>query len=179
MTDSPIATLLQQHLSGVDISDQLNDLVQSDPQLAPMAQLLTRRDQQLPAQAESGQDNEALEAELVFGDRDELMEQQSRDIKQLGRVAQSLRRDLGCMTAEIERLHATLDQVAAALGGCPICLGGDPDCALCSGRGTPGALPPDPEAFREIVLPAVHAYSYRRSRTVRGRAQPDNGERSA
>src|SRR4051794_7681737 len=113
MIDSPIATLLQQHLSGVDISDQLADLVQSDPQLAPMAELLAHREKQLQAQGDSDQDDEeAQQAELDLRERDELTERHNRDIEQLGGIAQALRHDLGRMTTEIDRLQATLDQVA-------------------------------------------------------------------
>ena len=181
MTDNPITALLQQHLNGVDISGQLTEMMQADPQLAPMAQLLADRQTQLQAQIDSQHEDEVLlNDEITLRERDELIEQQNRDIEQLDSQAQVLHRRLERATGEIQRLRSMLDLVAAALGACPSCLGENPECLLCRGRGVPGSLPPDPESFTAVVWPAVRAaHSYQCSRTVRGRGKSDAQERIA
>jgi hypothetical protein len=56
---------------------------------------------------------------------------------------------------ELADLREVNDTVAAALGACPVCWGGDDACAVCRGRGKAGGAAPDPDLFRELVVPAV------------------------
>ncbi len=177
MTDNPAAEILQQHLSGVDVSDQLAGLLANDPQLSPVAQLLANRDQN--TQAETAGENAidaSVQAQADLQELDAQLQRQAGDIELLVREQEALHQSVRYTANEVERLHALLDPVAAALGACPTCLGEDADCPLCRGQGVPGSLPPDPECFRAIVWPAVRAHAYQRSRTVRGR--PDTRDRS-
>lgn len=166
MTENPVATLLQQHLNGADVTEQIAALTHDDPQLRQITQLLANREHQLQAELESHEQDE--------------FEQQQREQEQEHRRerVQSLRRHLDQLTQELERLHGTLDVLAGALGACPTCLGYDPGCPLCHGRGQPGSLPPDPDSFDQIVLPAVRARTYLCSRTGRGRDVDEKAERS-
>lgn len=157
-TAEPIATLLQRHLAGDDISGQVAEMVGGDPQLAAVAQMLADRQSSLQTEIDTYEHHDA----------DALAEASDGEGSRHAR-AEALRAEWENMSVELERLCTTLDEVAAALGACPRCLGADADCALCHGRSGPGTLPPDPLSFTRIVLPAVRAHSYSRSRKVRDR----------
>lgn len=162
-----LMALLQQQLGGASPSEAVAQLTADDPQLAQIVQLLTGREQQ-------------LQAELQQQEQDEL-EEQLREREEQARQArgQALRRHLDELTGDVRRLQDTIDLVAAALGACPTCLGRDEACPLCHGRGRVGSMPPDPVAFDRVVLPAVRAHAYSRSRTARARTEPESPERSA
>ncbi|MGX9787907.1 hypothetical protein [Mycobacterium sp. MMS18-G62] len=150
----PITSLLQRHLAGEDISGQVAEMVGGDPQLAAVAQMLAERQSGLESQLDAYEDDGAEEPVVTEA-------RQER--------AEELRAQWEHLSVELERLCTTLDEVAAALGACPRCLGADVECALCHGRSGPGTLPPDALSFNRIVLPAVRAHSYSRSRKVRDR----------
>ncbi|MBB5076374.1 hypothetical protein [Nonomuraea endophytica] len=122
----PMAALLQQQLS------------KGDPQLAQLAQFLTRREEQLTR---------------------ELADEEAERALALSREASSLRRLMDEMSARVDTLQHRLDELAGALGACPGCWGTDPDCRYCRGHGRPGQLPPDKVAFDQLVLPAVRTHT--------------------
>lgn len=162
----PITTLLQRHLAGEDISGQVAEMVGGDPQLAAVAQMLSERQSALQAEVDAYEHDDAGAWTEAQGDDE-------------SRHEEALRAEWDHMSVELERLCTTLDEVAAALGACPRCLGADVDCALCHGRSGPGTLPPDALSFNRIVLPAVRAHSYSRSRKVRDRECTNNREGNA
>jgi hypothetical protein len=63
--------------------------------------------------------------------------------------------DVRIVDGELSDLRQANDTLASALGACPICWGGNIACDICHGRGRPGFANPDPELFRELVVPAV------------------------
>lgn len=67
------------------------------------------------------------------------------------RARQKLRR----LQREHEILLDRNEELAAALGACPACWGENRACQICRGRGKPGYLPPEEEAFSEYVMPAL------------------------
>jgi hypothetical protein len=76
-----------------------------------------------------------------------------------------------------EEMHALFDELAAwnhrvagAVGACD-CWGELPGCRICGGRGAPGWMIPDREAFDVVVRPALHKLATYRTAGVRnGRA---------
>lgn len=56
--------------------------------------------------------------------------------------------------AGVEALADRVLLLAAALGACD-CWGEHADCPDCSGKGRPGWVPPDPQLYQELVVPAV------------------------
>lgn len=173
MAGDPLIDLLQQQLTGgADLSDSIGKLAQSDPRLGQIAQFIAKREEQ-------------LQEEL---DRQELEEQQrQQEVQRLdGRRerADALRHHVEEMAAELDTLRATLDEVAGALGACPSCWGEQPGCRWCRGRGRAGFMPPDPESFDRLVMPAVrvHAHLHRRDIPKRDHQPTDHQptkERSA
>ena len=77
----------------------------------------------------------------------------------------------------VQALRAVVDTLAMALGACAACWGTDPACAVCGGRGRPGARSPDPMLFRELVLPAARRASA--DATTRERACSPDSARSS
>jgi hypothetical protein len=152
---SALDTVLQRHLAGASLTEALAGVAEDNPQFAALSQVLALREQQAGTEAE---DAEQAEVELAAGGED-------------SRYA-VLREQLDEITADVGRLHDTLETVAAALGACPVCLGADAACLLCRGRGVPGSLPPDPVAFDQIALPAVRARAFARSRHRGRRPHP-------
>ena len=176
-----LALALEQRLAGASMPETLARLAGDDPRLAQLAQVLALQEQQererraaeeLDASAEDAVGTEGLA---------HLQEELSRLREELGRVhgleerlrhAAATQRRVDEIAQDRARLLGTVERVAAALGACPVCLGDDEDCALCHGRGAPGSLPPVPEDFRRVVLPAVQAHAYTRSRSRRARPTP-------
>jgi hypothetical protein len=145
--DLDLAELVKQHLAGgPSVQESLGGLAESDPQLAPVMRLLAQREEQL--QQELAREEEAALDEQREEER--LADQRRR--------AAALRAHLDELTAELAAMRAKLGDVAAALGACPTCLGEEPTCVWCRGRGAPGFMPPDPEGFNRLVLPAVLLY---------------------
>jgi hypothetical protein len=140
----------------VAVTEALTELAQlanGDPQVAQIAQFLARREEALSRElAQQEQDDAARDEEAHHA---ALTRQQ---ITELRRVADDL-------SAEAAGLRTSLDTVAAALGACPGCWGEDPACRWCRGRGRPGSMPPDPDAFELLVLPAVRLHAQLRRRT--------------
>ena len=79
------------------------------------------------------------------------------------RRIRELRALVKTMHGELQILRVRNDTLAAALGACHICFGSDPSCEECEGRGIPGSLDPDPDAYREFVAPAVRRAQRRKS----------------
>jgi len=151
---SVLDVLLQKQLAGASLSETVAGLAGQDPRMAAVAQALALREEQLEAEARQQEHDEAdeelrLDTGLQKSDQVALLQSQ-----------------LDLIAADVARLQSTVDMVASALGACPTCLGTDPGCLLCRGRGVPGALPPDPEAFEQVTLPAVRARAYARSRSL-------------
>ncbi|MGH3937954.1 MAG: hypothetical protein ACRDTG_04850 [Pseudonocardiaceae bacterium] len=167
MADDPLLALLQQQLTGgLSLGESVEQLAQSDPKLGQIAQLLAQRE-------------EHLQKEL---DRQELEEQQLQDVQRMDdrrERAAALRRHVEEMAAEMEALLARLDEVAGALGACPSCWGEQSACRWCRGRGRPGFMPPDPDGFDHLVMPAVRVHAYLRRRDAAEHDHQPTQERSA
>lgn len=167
--DADVAALLQKHLAGgATTAETLAAVAGDDPGMAQMAQLLAQREAALQAELEAAQAAEPDEPD----DEPVAIELQAALLNRVQEEAQRredlLRGHIDALAAEVERLQETVDLVSSGLGACPSCLGGDARCPLCRGRGVPGSLPPDPQAFDRVVLPAVRAHAYARSRRTPG-----------
>ncbi|MGZ3183106.1 MAG: hypothetical protein ACXU8N_11760 [Telluria sp.] len=122
----------------------LAQVEQSNPQAAAIVRALQERSRAAaPAPAEEEDEDSCRIARA--------------DLEQLQAAAAQALQD-------IEALRARQAELAAALGACPLCFGSDPACLECGGRGQPGALAPEPAAFRTHVLPAL-----RRARAIDAR----------
>ncbi|GAA0920734.1 hypothetical protein [Virgisporangium aurantiacum] len=164
MIDLDIAALIKQHLAGgASVQESLGRLTESDPDLAPIAQILMQREEQ-------------LRSELAEEERDDLQEQELADRRMR---AAALREHLDGITAEVDALRARLADAADALGACRICFGDDRGCPWCGGRGRPGFMPPDPDGFDRLVLPALRLHVRLRGRRTTGQAAGATRERSA
>jgi hypothetical protein len=131
VTDLDVMQLVQQQLSGgPSLQESIGRLAQSDPDLAPLAQLLAQREEQLQRDLE--RDEQASQVE----------QQEAEQAEARQRRASALREHLDGITAELGALRARLDDVAGALGACPACFGDDRGCHWCHGRGGPGSMPP-------------------------------------
>ena len=132
--------------SGPDATALLSE--HEDPRVRLLAQLWSK------AEAEKASEPAAGEAG----------EEEPRSAESL-RAELRLQRQMRSLLLEVEHLREVNDNLAAALGACYLCWGDDPDCAICRGRGVPGAGPPDPELFAHYVSPVI-----RRRRPALGKA---------
>lgn len=117
-----------------------------DPTVRMLAEMWSRR-------AEAGETTEEEASEPPRPAVEEL------DLDDLGLPGPldgpALRRRLGQLELELERLQEINDTLAAALGACPVCWGDDPDCRVCHGRGGPGSRRPNRALFERLVTPAL------------------------
>lgn len=157
MTADPLGILLQQQLAN------------GDPEMAQLVQVLAQREEQL------ARDLEAREAE------ESARQEEARQAAERRDGADALRHLVDEMSSELDGLRRVLDEVAAALGACPSCWGDDPGCRWCRGRGHPGFMPPDRDAFDRLILPAVrtHVLVHRNPALAAATAQPHSAERGA
>lgn len=164
VADPLLDGLQQQLLAGGNVQDALaglaqTELGQTDPTLGLLSQLITRREQTLERDLEVREREEELLAQARLEETRRLEAERQREEEQR----------LECRRARLERLRlrleeleddlaacqGRLDELALALGACPGCWGEDAGCRLCRGRGRPGFLRPDPEAFRRWIVPAL------------------------
>jgi len=125
------------------ILSQLNAQAPDNPALAVLGRLLEQR--RSLAEAESEKDS-----------ADDDVSRRAEIDQERARCMQDLRDAVEKAYAELEMLRERNDALAAALGACFVCFGNDPGCQECGGRGVPGSRPPEPAAYREFVLPAMH-----------------------
>lgn len=109
--------------------DLLMELAQKDPKTWLLVQYLNRQE----AQEETAPPNNPEQRRLFI----------------------AVREYLERAYEELEQLRERNDRLAAALGACGLCWGEDDRCPVCSGNGKPGALVPDTEQLRRLVLPAL------------------------
>lgn len=77
------------------------------------------------------------------------------DIKRCLDKIKSLKDELLQMHTQINELLSFQKKLAGALGAC-YCFGENPFCDNCFGKGTPGSLEVNPEAFQKYVYPLIH-----------------------
>lgn len=168
MANLDVAELLKQQLSGgASLRDSVSSLAQSDPQLAPIVEMLNQREEQL--QQELDHDEQA----------DLLQQQEAEELADRRQRATALREQFAGITAEVDGLRGKLADLAAALGACPACFGDDGSCPWCRGRGRPGFMPPDPDGFTRLVLPALKLQVRLHGRRLTEVADGATHERSA
>lgn len=144
------------------LQQQLGGQAQGNPQIAQVLMLMEQR------RKEQAQAAEALEQEPAQDDESDSGEAASHQVDETVRQ----------VYAELDALRARSRAFAAAVGACAACFGEDPLCSECGGRGTPGRRAPDPDAFRQYVLPALRrAQSVEIERRRRG-ARPEREPRS-
>ena len=149
------AGLLQKHARGdLDTDAIVRELASTDPTLGLLAGLLSRQPGQPEADAATTDLQTQLESAMSMAD-------------EARRLADGIRAEFDSLVPEMSELRNRMDELAAALGACPGWWGEEPSCGWCRGRGAPGALLPDPDAFTRLVLPALH-----RRADVRRQAQP-------
>jgi hypothetical protein len=168
VSDLDVMELVQQQLSGgPSLQESIGRLAQSDPQLAPIAQLLVQREEQLAR-------------ELERDGQESMVEQQEMELREARqRRAAALREHLDEISAEVDALRARLGDLAAALGACPVCFGDDRGCSVCRGRGGAGFMPPDPAGFDRLVMPALRLHVRLHGRQITAVDDGATRERSA
>lgn len=171
--DALLTAALQQRLGGAEWSETLARLAEDDPQMAQFAQLLALREQQ---EAENNSEDSSIStAELVRSREEERREEITALKHYAEEVADEAKRVQNAYEREFnkrKRLEDVIERVARALGACPACLGMEESepCDLCQNRVGPGSMPPAPEEFQTIVLPAVQAHIFHtRSQNLRDR----------
>lgn len=115
----------------------------NDPRLAVLTRLMSQRAG--PTIIENEDDEAAEEAKRR---KAEIRRERAHRIRALRVLTKR-------MYAELEVLRERNDDFAAAIGACPVCFGDDPLCEECAGNGQPGSVAPDPDAYRQLVAPAV------------------------
>jgi hypothetical protein len=168
VADLDVAELLKQQLSGgASLRDSVTSLAQSDPKLAPIVEMLAQREEQLQQDVDDDE-----QAEL-------LQQQEAEELADRRQRASALREQFAGIAAEVDGLRAKLGDVAAALGACPACFGDDRSCPWCRGRGGPGFMPPDPDGFDRLVMPALRLHVRLHGRRITEVAAGATHERSA
>ena len=124
------------------LMSQLGNAGANDPRLAVLTKLMSQRG---PTVIEN---EEGEAAEQAKRRQAEIRRERARRIRALRVLAKR-------MYAELEVLRERSDAFAAAIGACPVCFGDDPLCEECAGNGRPGAVAPDPDAWRQFVAPAI------------------------
>lgn len=132
-----------------------------NPTLSLMTQWLAQRSQGLSerlteAEAEEPSELAALHHRLATLNEQLALEQKQQELRQ--EQLQHFEARLQRLTDEVDWYCTLLDELALALGACPACWGEDQECRLCRGRGQPGLLAPDPEAFGRIVAPVLQRW---------------------
>lgn len=159
--------LLQRHTNGeLDRSAVVDELAAADPRFGMLARLLAGTSDR-PGTTDSAVEDGEIEARL---DAAMGVAEDAR------RLADAVRVQFDEVVEEIGGLRSRLDDLAAALGACPGCWGEDPVCGWCRGRGAPGAMTPDANAFDRLVMPAVQIKVGMRRRG-RPEAQAEGDER--
>lgn len=136
--------LLERQASGEIDRDELFDHLDGlDPQVGLLARLASLGRTEGPS---AGDRSEAAASQL---------EDAMRMTDEARRLAGDVRREFDEVLGEVAVLRTRLDGLAAAVGACPGCWGEDLECRWCRGRGAPGTIPPDRDAFDRLVMPAV------------------------
>ncbi|MGW5192749.1 hypothetical protein ACWEOO_26130 [Kribbella sp. NPDC004138] len=143
MSNTEMLELIKKQLAGgQSLEATVSELARNDPELAPVVELLAKRQETL------------AEENLLAEQEDHATEWEAeRHLR-----SRELRTHFEDITAALNALRDQLARVAGALGACPACFGDDAGCQWCRGRGRPGFMPPEPESFAEIVLPAVRLH---------------------
>jgi hypothetical protein len=118
------------------LQSQLGVLASANPQLAPLLQMLQQRSAP-PAPPEEDPPHEPSAPGI-----------EASDVRQLMAHTEALE-------MEVEAMRVRNDALAAALGACHMCFGEDRGCEVCRGAGLPAWRPPEPNAFRRFVMPAL------------------------
>ena len=111
----------------------LAGLVQNNPSLAWLPQLMAMRQQREMDQAPASGETDELRAAL----------------RQWQLRAEKMYRRARALEAELAETQDRLSDIAAALGACGLCWGEDDTCPSCRGRGRPGHFIVQPPARHE------------------------------
>jgi hypothetical protein len=154
--DAAMLELLQRQMAGgVNPQELLGGLAGNDPTLGLLAQMLSKREQDL---------EKTLEAQGHWGDSEIQTLERETEARRLEQAQlqeahqaqlERLHRQFQNMSNELEDQRAQLDELAMALGACPNCWGKDQTCRLCRGRGQPGFLRVDAQAFTRWIAPIM------------------------
>ena len=137
------AGLLQRNARGeLDRDGIVRELATTHHRLGLLAGLLARQP------LETDADGVMVELQAQLANANQMADE-------AGRLAEGIRLEFDGLVHEVDDLRTRLDELAAALGACPGCWGEDSSCGWCRGRGAPGALLPDPDAFTRFVRPAL------------------------
>jgi hypothetical protein len=173
--DAAMLELLQRQMAGggTNVQDLLGGMAGADPALGLIAQMLSKREQELEKTIETqgtwgNSEVQTLERELQA--RGLELDQLNQDHQtQLQGLHQRFER----MRGELEASRAQLDELALALGACPNCWGQDQACRLCRGRGKPGFLRVDAQAFARWVAPVMSEIKPITASSVDGALTPE------
>jgi hypothetical protein len=127
------------------LKTQLETQAQTNPQAVLIMKFLERRQQQ---QLQNVLNEEENEHELSEAEYEEVEDKPLGDFL----ISQQI---MDQTHSELESLRVRNDTLALALGACYLCFGEDLSCENCHGSGAPGSSPPQVEAFRKYILPAV------------------------
>lgn len=168
--DQAILSQLQAGLSAGKRLDEMLPALLPDagdnPTLSLMTQWLNQRSQRLEEKLkdEEERDDDSSESTDLAALHDHLnilnerltLEHQQNELR--GEHIQHLETRLEHLGEEVNWNRTLLDELALALGACPACWGEDESCRLCRGRGQPGFLAPDTDAFVRIVAPVLQRW---------------------
>jgi len=121
-------------LTEEQVRGMMGRLVENDPVLSQVLQVMQRQRQAAPVDPEP--------------------ESSSATATRRARARARLEALLG----ELDELSRRMRRVARALGACE-CLGDEPDCERCHGSGAPGTFPIDRRLFAYLVQPAIDQQS--------------------
>jgi hypothetical protein len=120
----------------------LAGIVQNNPSLAWLPQLMAMRQQREPDQTQAPGEIDELRAAL----------------RQWQLRAEKMYRRARALEAELAETQDRMSDIAAALGACGLCWGEDVACPSCRGRGKPGhfmARAPAPQLTQPASVAAV------------------------
>jgi hypothetical protein len=132
MADAPFVSDALANGSAPSLDGLLAGLVQNNPSLAWLPQLMAMRQQRELDQAPAPSEIDELRAAL----------------RQWQLRAEKMYRRARALEAELAETQDRLSDIAAALGACGLCWGEDETCPSCRGRGKPGHFIARPSAPR-------------------------------
>ncbi|MEO0469290.1 MAG: hypothetical protein AAF206_06710 [Bacteroidota bacterium] len=131
----------------------INQVGKDNPKLQMLAQLMAQQQTEQPA-----------EKPEVTGPLLAQIKQQEALIKRLSTSNKKLKDKIRLLVENLTYRIEVNDTLAAATGSCAHCWGEDPNCPECNGKGVPGSLPIDEEAFMNFVQPIIKQYTQSRNR---------------
>lgn len=181
--ENPVRAMLLARLAGDEVPapsmptaspmEMLLSAIESDPDASDVAEALRRR---------AARERATRESDSLLDPGSEPVDPSPTTVEHRGEGAA----DAAEVLAVIQGLHAELtaardllSQLGAALGACARCFGHDPACAVCHGRGVPGARAPDPAGFAAFIRPVLRRGALEKPTSTTGTTTIETTEETA